>query len=74
MKRRYRHEIEAGTVEIDVYSGPHEGLIVAEIEFGSIAASERFRAPSWLGTEVTGDDRWANRSLALAGAVPPRPT
>ncbi len=66
-KRRHRRAVDAGTIEVDVYSGDLAGLVVAEIEFDSVAASERFRPPEWLGTEVTGDDRWANRSLALAG-------
>ena len=69
-KRRHRHETDAGTVEIDVYAGDHAGLVTAEIEFGSKAASERFEPPEWLGTEVTGEDRYANRSLALAGEPP----
>lgn len=69
-KRRHRHETGAGTIEIDVYAGAHSGLIVAEIEFDSVAASEHFRPPPWLGTEVTGDDRWANRSLAVDGPPP----
>ncbi len=72
-KRRHRREIDEGTVEVDVYSGPHDGLVVAEIEFDSVSASERFRPPSWLGAEVTGDDRWSNRALADAAAVPPPP-
>lgn len=71
-KRRHRHEIEAGTIEIDVYGGDHAGLITAEIEFESEAASGRFEPHDWLGTEVTGDDRYANRSLALADRPPER--
>lgn len=66
-KARHRHEVEAGTIEIDVYRGDHDGLIVAEIEFETVAASERFEPPAWLGPEVTGQERWANRSLALSG-------
>ena len=71
-KVRHSRESEAGTIEIDVYGGAHAGLVVAEIEFASVAASERFDPPEWLGTEVTGDERWANRSLALSGRSPDR--
>ncbi len=71
-KLRHRRESGAGTIEVDVYGGAHAGLVVAEIEFASVAASERFDPPEWLGTEVTGDERWANRSLALSGRVPDR--
>ena len=65
-----RHEIPLDaelTVELDVYDGAHAGLVTAEIEFGSLAASERFTPPPWLGREVTGDARYANQTLALAG-------
>ena len=71
-KVRHSRESEAGTIEIDVYGGAHAGLVVAEIEFASVAASERFDPPEWLGTEVTGDERWANRTLALSGRAPDR--
>jgi adenylate cyclase len=72
---KVRHRLEGGarTIEIDVYRGDHDGLIVAEIEFATIAESERFEPPVWLGPEVTGEERWANRSLALAGTAPAPP-
>jgi adenylate cyclase len=68
-----RHEIPlAGDTiaELDVYDGAHDGLMTAEVEFDSEAASERFEPPSWLGREVTGDKRYANQSLALGGRPP----
>jgi CYTH domain-containing protein len=66
-----RHLLELGhglVAEIDVYDPPHGGLLVAEIEFASTDDSDRFVPPGWLGAEVTGDSRYANQSLALAGA------
>jgi adenylate cyclase len=68
-----RHEIPlAGDTiaELDVYDGAHDGLMTAEVEFDSEAASERFEPPPWLGREVTGDKRYANQSLALDGRPP----
>jgi adenylate cyclase len=68
-----RHEIplEGGlTAELDVYAGAHDGLVVVEIEFGSVEASERFAPPPWIGREVTGDRRYANQALALDGRPP----
>ena len=56
------------TAEVDVYAAPHEGLLVAEVEFPSAEAGARFEPPEWLGREVTGDPRYANQSLALGGA------
>ncbi len=70
-KVRHRAERGSATIEIDVYGGAHAGLVVAEIEFDSVASSEAFDPPVWLGEEVTGDERWANRSLAAAQTIPP---
>jgi adenylate cyclase len=66
-----RHLVALGdelTAEVDVYDGDLSGLITAEVEFPSLEASEAFAAPEWLGREVTGDERYANRTLALRGA------
>ena len=66
-KRRHLREAPAGTFEIDVYEGELSGLLIAEVEFASVEGSDAFRPPAWLGGEVTGDDRYANRALAEAG-------
>lgn len=66
-----RHLLALGdglAAELDVYDPPHDGLLVAEIEFASTEDSGRFVPPGWLGAEVTGDPRYANQSLAVAGA------
>jgi adenylate cyclase len=65
-----RHLVPLGgglTAEVDVYAEALDGLLTAEIEFPSTAASAAFVPPPWLGAEVTGDARYANQSLALAG-------
>jgi CYTH domain-containing protein len=56
------------TAEVDVYEGELDCLVTAEVEFGSEDASAAFEPPDWLGREVTGDARYANRSLAVDGA------
>lgn len=67
-KTRHLVPLEGGTVaEVDVFEGPHAGLLTAEIEFASTEASGAFAPPDWLGQEVTGDARYANQSLALSG-------
>jgi CYTH domain-containing protein len=55
-----RYEIPSGVrvVEIDVYHGRHEGLVVAE------QAAKDFQPPNWLGDDVTGDPRYSNQLLA----------
>jgi CYTH domain-containing protein len=59
------------TIELDVYTGELAGLVVAEVEFESPAASDRFQAPPWFGPEVTDDRRYANRALAVDGIPAP---
>jgi CYTH domain-containing protein len=66
---KIRYEIPYGDhlIELDVYSGALDGLVVAEVEFGSEEESSRFTPPDWFGSEVTSDRRYANKSLALYG-------
>jgi adenylate cyclase len=67
-KTRHLVPLDGGvTAEVDVYAEALAGLLTAEIEFASTEASAAFAPPDWLGTEVTGDARYANQSLALAG-------
>ena len=51
-------------IEIDVYRGVHEGLVVAEVEFPDEESCAEFEAPDWFGAEVTGDQRYSNLKLA----------
>jgi len=66
-KRRYLRPEPEGTIEIDVFDGELSGLILAEVEFRSVVDSEAFSPAGWLGEEVTGDPRFANRALAARG-------
>jgi adenylate cyclase len=69
LKKR-RHILPHGDlkIELDVYGGDLEGLMVAEIEFRSEEEARAFDPPGWLGEEVTGDHRYLNETLATAGA------
>ncbi|HWF49442.1 MAG TPA: CYTH domain-containing protein [Solirubrobacteraceae bacterium] len=70
-KRRYELPGEGGlTIEVDVYAGRLGGLIVAEVEFPSTEAADAFVPPPWFGQEVTDDDAYKNRSLAVEGRPP----
>ena len=72
VKTRYLVPIEPGlTAELDVYTGDLDGLLTAEVEFPSERASADFVPPAWLGREITGDERYANQSLAVRGPPPP---
>ena len=72
-KERFRLGGGGNGVELDVYRGALDGLVVAEIEFDSDKESEEFDPPAWLGREVTGDERFANQRLAVQGRPVPEP-
>jgi CYTH domain-containing protein len=60
-KTRYYVPSGDHTVEVDVFEGKNEGLIIAEIEFSSV--DEIFEKPEWLGAEVTGNPAYYNSNL-----------
>ena len=59
-----RYEVQAGkhVVEVDVFYGENEGLIMAEIELEN--ENDAIEKPTWLGLEVTDDVRYYNAYLA----------
>jgi adenylate cyclase len=67
--RKRRHVVPLGDheIEVDVYEGDLDGLVVAEIEFGSEDEAQGFEPPEWIGGEVTGDERYLNETLATRG-------
>ena len=64
IKTRYYLPCKELTVELDIYHGSHEGLIVAEVEFPDALSYQKFRPPKWFGDEVTGVSRYSNVRLA----------
>lgn len=69
-KTRYECHWLDHTIEIDVFHGRHEGLIVAEVEFESQAAMREFSPPPWFGEALTDDMRYTNVALATNAALP----
>lgn len=67
-KTRYVVPYQSHIFEIDVFSGNHQGLVIAEIELSS--TSEKVDLPKWIGQEVTGDNRYYNSVLAKEGLKP----
>ena len=61
---KHRHYVQnAGHLwEIDEFHGDNAGLVVAEIELGSV--DESFAKPDWLGVEATHAQRYYNLALA----------
>ncbi len=66
-KTRRRMRVDGVEVEVDEFSGPLDGLVVAEVEFDDEDAAMDFRPPSWFGREVTGEDGYGNRELSQHG-------
>ncbi len=67
-KTRHLVPFQSHCFEVDVFSGNHKGLIIAEIELQS--AEEKVALPPWIGKEVTGDLRYYNSMLAKEGSKP----
>lgn len=65
--KKTRYEVVHGDFvwEVDVFHGPLEGLVLAEVELRSEDDSPSI--PSWAGREVTGDTHYYNTSLAKHG-------
>jgi adenylate cyclase len=66
-KVRYEIPIGQRVIELDVFQDELEGLYLAEIEFDSVSEAEEFTPPDWFGREVTRDERYKNKNLALFG-------
>lgn len=69
-----RYEIPHGdfVIELDQFHGPHEGLVVIEIEANSAEMLSDISLPNWAegAVDVTNDVRFSNRELAKSQAVP----
>jgi 8-oxo-dGTP diphosphatase len=63
-KVRHLIDHDGRTIEVDVFGGSNEGLVLAEVEFPRAEDAARWRAPDWLGEDVTADPAYRNRNLA----------
>ena len=61
---KWRHIVihDGNEWEIDEFLGENAGLVIAELELD--CEQEEFAAPSWLGNEVTHDERYYNFKLS----------
>jgi CYTH domain-containing protein len=64
-KVRYDVPWKRHTIEIDIYRGRHDGLVVAEVEFDNQKSCAAFQPPDWIGRDVTGKPKYSNIALAL---------
>lgn len=63
-KRRYLIEYSPHTIELDIFSGVFEGLMIAEVEFNSTSSAEAFTPPEWFGEDVTYKAEYHNSYLS----------
>lgn len=61
-KTRYFHNYKNQIIEIDVFLGDNEGLIVAEVELKH--ENDHFEKPNYFGKEVTGEKKYYNAVLS----------
>ena len=64
-KKRYMIPLPPYTVELDVFDGVWEGLVIAEVEFPDLESAKAFVPPKWLGRDVTYDGRYHNSWLSM---------
>ena len=61
-KMRFEVKVGQHVFEVDEFYGENSGLIMAEVELGS--ETESFEKPTWIGEEVTNDERFYNAFLS----------
>jgi adenylate cyclase len=66
-KNRFEIQYSTWLIELDIFTGKLDGLILAEVEFVSVEDSKSFKAPEWFDREVTEEMRFKNRNLARHG-------
>lgn len=71
-KIRYKIPSHGNTIEVNIYCGKLEQLVVAEVEFSNYEERDSFIPPDWLGKEVTDDQRYDNFNLAVQGFPYPK--
>ena len=65
-KRRYLIPIPETslTIELDIFSGDYEGLVLAEVEFQTEEDANSFIPPSWFTRDVTFSGEYQNSRLS----------
>jgi CYTH domain-containing protein len=63
-KTRYRIPHGDRVIEVDVFHGANEGLVLGEVEFETEEQCDAFTPPTWFGPEVTHDPAYRNSRLA----------
>ena len=51
-------------IELDVFHGEYEGVLLAEVEFPTEEAANAYTAPDWFGEDVTYSTRYHNSTMS----------
>lgn len=51
-------------IELDVFEGFFEGLVIAEVEFPSVEAANNYKPAPWFEKDVSGQKRYSNAQLS----------
>lgn len=52
------------TIELDIFQGYYQGLILAEVEFPTLEEADSFTPPDWFGEDVTFSGLYQNSRLS----------
>ncbi|MEZ4886068.1 MAG: CYTH domain-containing protein [Chitinophagales bacterium] len=63
VKKRYVVPFQNLQIEVDVFEGKLQGLILAEVEFESVETAMAFQKLEWMDIEVTENPNFNNRQL-----------
>ena len=63
-KRRYLIPYDKYTIELDIFTGVFQGLVIAEVEFDSVDEANSFIGPDWFIEDVTSDKKYHNSYLS----------
>lgn len=57
------------TIELDVFHGVYQGLLLAEVEFPTEEAAYAYTPPSWFGEDVTCSPLYHNSTLSRGTGI-----
>lgn len=64
-KKRYVLPMENDLfIELDIFEGKFEGLVLAEVEFPDVETAESFVMPEWFTEDVTYDTKYHNSVMS----------
>ena len=64
-KKRYLSPLPDDlTIELDVFEGAFQGMILAEVEFPDLDTANAFVPPAWFGEDVTLSGKYQNSRLS----------